>query len=128
MSGTRAAIYCRISRDPEGLRIGVDRQEEDCRTLAKREGLVVVGEPFIDNDISASTLSRKARPRYAALLEAASERRVDVVLAYSNSRLTRRPLELEDLIQLHERHGTQIITVVSGKDDLSTADGRMVAR
>ena len=37
-------------------------------------------------------------------------------------------MELEDLIRLHEQHGTVFSTVVSGQDDLSTADGRMVAR
>ncbi len=51
-----------------------------------------------------------------------------MVLAYSNSRLTRRPRELEDLIDLHAETGVLIKTVVSGDDDLSTADGRMVAR
>lgn len=108
--------------------MGVDRQEEDCRRLAKREGLEVLSPAFVDNDISASTLSKKARPQFAALTDAARAGEVDVILAYSNSRLTRRPLELEDLIQLHDRHGTRIVTVVSGEDDLSTADGRMVAR
>lgn len=124
----RAGIYCRISRDPEGQRVGVDRQEEDCRSLAARERLEVLNGAYVDNDISASTLSKKARPQFAALLAAARAGEVDVIIAYSNSRLTRRPLELEDLIQLHDRHGTRIMTVVSGEDDLSTADGRMVAR
>lgn len=124
----RAAIYCRISRDPEGLRVGVDRQEEDARALALREGFAVVGDAYIDNDISASTLSRKRRPQYEAVLKAARSGEVDVIVSYSNSRLTRRPMELEDLITLHDRHGTRIVTAVSGEDDLSTADGRMVAR
>lgn len=124
---TRAAIYARISRDEEGTRLGVARQEEDCHALAARHGYDVAGV-YVDNDISASTLSKKARPQYEAMLRAAKAGEVDVILAYSNSRLTRRLLELEDLIQLHERHGTQIATVVSGQDDLSTADGRMVAR
>ena len=123
----QAAIYCRISRDPEGKRDGVDRQEEDCRKLARKLGLTVAGV-FIDNDISASTLSKKTRPEYAAMLEAARDGKIDVILAYSNSRLTRRLRELEDLIKLHEATGVQIKTVVSGQDDLSTADGRMVAR
>lgn len=123
----RAAIYCRISRDPEGTRDGVDRQEEDCRKLARKLGLVVAGV-YTDNDISASSFSRKTRPEYTVMLEAARRGDVDVILAYSNSRLTRRLLELEDLIQLHEATGVQIKTVVSGQDDLSTADGRMVAR
>ena len=124
----RAGIYCRISRDPEGQRVGVERQEEDCRRLAERQGLALAGVAYVDNDISASTLSRKSRPQYEALLSAARSGDVDVIVAYSNSRLTRRPLELEDLIQLHDRYGTRIVTVVSGEDDLSTADGRMVAR
>lgn len=123
----RAAVYCRISRDPEGLRAGVERQEEDCRKLAKHQGYDVVGV-FTDNDISASTFSKKVRPQYAAMLNAARAGELDVIVAYSNSRLTRRLLELEDLIRLHEQHGTRIETVVSGQDDLSTADGRMVAR
>lgn len=123
----RAGIYCRISRDPEGQRVGVDRQEEDCTRLAARQGFDV-GVVYVDNDISASTLSKKARPQFTALLSAARSGEVDVIVAYSNSRLTRRPLELEDLIQLHDRYGTRIVTVVSGEDDLSTADGRMVAR
>ena len=36
--------------------------------------------------------------------------------------------EVEDLIELHNRYGTRLHTVVSGDDDLSTADGRMTAR
>lgn len=62
------------------------------------------------------------------MVAAVNARRVDVIVSYSNNRLTRRPLELEDLIQLHEKTGVLIHTVKSGNDDLSTADGRMVAR
>ncbi|GAA1962820.1 recombinase family protein [Nocardioides panacihumi] len=124
----RAAIYCRISRDAEQEGLGVARQEEDCRALVAREGWTLVEPPYVDNDISASTLSKKARPAYDAMLAAARDGGVDVIVAYANSRLTRRPLELEDLITLHEQHGTLLHTVASGDDDLSTASGRMVAR
>lgn len=128
MSSTDAAIYTRISQDTEGLERGVERQEQDCRDLADRLGLTVV-DVFSDNDIGASTRSRKKRrPAYERMLEDARAGRFGVILAYSNSRLTRRPLELEDLIALHERHGVELRTVVSGDDNLSTADGRMVAR
>jgi DNA invertase Pin-like site-specific DNA recombinase len=123
-----AAIYTRISLDAEGDALGVARQEEDCRKLAKRDGLEVVNV-FTENDIGASTRSRKKkRPQYDAMLDRARAGDFEVIVAYSNSRLTRRPLELEELITLYERHGTRIVTVVSGNDDLSTADGRMVAR
>lgn len=123
-----AAIYCRISRDAEDEGLGVTRQEEDCRALVARNGWTLVEPPFVDNDISASTGSKKPRPAYDAMLAAVRAGGVDVIVAYSNSRLTRRPLELEDLIALHEQTGVRIHTVVSGNDDLSTADGRMVAR
>lgn len=124
----RAAIYCRISRDAEQEGLGVARQEEDCRALVEREGWALVEPPYVDNDISASTLSKKARPAYEAMLAAARRGEIDVIVAYANSRFTRRPLELEDLITLHEQHGTLPHTVSSGDDDLSTASGRMVAR
>lgn len=142
----RAAIYTRISRDladeeheearkeaDDDLtsrlksRKGVQRQAEDCHALAKKRGYTVVAE-FEDNDISASTQSRKVRPRYAAMLEAVRAGQVDVIVAYSNSRLTRRLRELLDLIDLHGETGVKIETVVSGSDDLSTADGIMVAQ
>lgn len=124
---TRAAIYARISKDRDGEGLGVERQIEDCRALANRLGLEVV-DTYVDNDLGASTKSRKPRPEYARMLSDVREGRISVILAYSNSRLTRRPREVEDLIELNERHGIRIHTVVSGDDDLSTADGRYVAR
>jgi site-specific DNA recombinase len=124
---TRAAIYTRISDDKEGKELGVARQEKDCRALAKREGYTVV-EVYTDNDISASTRSRTPRPSYLRMLDDAEAGRFDVILAYSTSRLTRRPREIEDVIDLHQSHGTQLVTVASGRPDLSTADGRMNTR
>lgn len=123
----KAAIYCRISSDVEGLEAGVKRQEDDCRAMADRDGLTVV-EVYVDNDAGASTRSRKPRPQYAEMMAEANRGAFDFILAYSNSRLTRRPMELEAIITMAERTGTKVRTVVSGQDDLATADGRMVAR
>lgn len=51
------------------------------------------------------------------------------ILAYSNSRITRRPLEWEELISLAESgHKLQVHTVASSSADFSTADGRMILR
>jgi site-specific DNA recombinase len=123
----RAAVYCRISDDREGERLGVERQREDCLARAEREGWEVV-DVFTDNDVGASTRSRKPRPAYKQLIKTAEDGLADVILSYSNSRLTRRPLELEQLINLHTSTGVLLRTVVSGDADLSTADGRAVAR
>lgn len=130
---TKIAVgYCRISEDPEGREIGVDRQRQDNATLAKREGFTLA-HSFEDNDIGASTLSKKRRPDFEEMMERAWQGEFDAIVAYSNSRLTRRPMELEGFIELYNHRlridrPIRIITMVSGEDDLSTADGRMVAR
>jgi DNA invertase Pin-like site-specific DNA recombinase len=123
----RAFKYLRISDDPEGLELGVTRQDEDTDKLAERLGATVV-ETFMDNDRSASTLSMKPRERYLAMLKAAQAGECDVILAYSNSRLTRRPAEWEDLLNLYSLRKVEIHTVASGSIDLATADGRAIAR
>lgn len=126
-STTRTAIYARISRDAEEEGLGVARQIEDCQERATNDNLSIV-DIYVDNDISASTSSNKPRPEYDRMLKDARAGKFDVVLAYSNSRLTRRPRELEDIIVLHNKHQTRFLTIVSGDDDLSIADGRMTAR
>jgi hypothetical protein len=50
------------------------------------------------------------------------------VLAYTTGRLTRRPREHEDLIELAEEHGLRFEYVRSPSFDLNTAAGRRVAR
>jgi site-specific DNA recombinase len=122
----QAAIYTRISRDESDDRHGVERQEADCRALADRLGWEIVAV-FIENDVSASTSSRKPRPQYAEMVDAVRAGQVEGIVAYSNSRLTRRVREYLDLIDLHRQTGVQIKTCVSGDADLSTADGRALA-
>jgi hypothetical protein len=56
-------IYLRISDDKEGLELGVGRQQEDSLSLAHRLHCVVY-DIYKDNDISASTRSRKTRLDY----------------------------------------------------------------
>lgn len=125
----RAAIYARISDDTEGRAAGVQRQVEDAQRLVEREGWTLgPWEPFIDNDISASTRSKARRPQYEHMMELAEGGEIDGIAFYSNSRLTRRPTEFEEIIGLVERTGLQLNSVTSGQADLSTADGRQIAR
>jgi site-specific DNA recombinase len=121
----RVAIYCRISDDRHGLRLGVQRQQEDCEALARRNGWQVT-RTYVDNDISA--YSGKRRPRYAALMAAVDAGEIDVVVAWDPDRLHRSPAELEDFIAAVERAGVGVFTCQAGEYDLSTAGGRMTAR
>lgn len=122
----RAVIYCRISEDATQEGLGVQRQEQDARTLCQQRGYDVAAV-YVDNDLSASTISKKVRPEYQRMLASAQAGEVDVIVAYSNSRLTRRPAEWIDLINLANAGKVGIATVASGQHDLSTADGRAVA-
>ena len=124
---TEAVIYARISRDKEGEEMGVQRQEKACRERAANEGWTIT-RVYVDNDISASSRSKKVRPEFEEMMAAAEAGTIGCIMAYSNSRLTRRPAELERLITAHDATGVQFRTVVSGDDDLSKAEGRMVAR
>jgi DNA invertase Pin-like site-specific DNA recombinase len=122
---TRAGIYVRISSDPLGEGLGVERQREDCARLAEQRGWTVV-ETFTDNDVSA--YSGAARPAYERMLAAIEAGAIGAVVAYRSDRLYRRMRDLERLVSIVEQHGIRIATVASGDIDLSTADGRMLAR
>lgn len=121
-----AGIYARISDDREGRALGVERQVEDCRSLCARLNWSVV-DVYIDNDISASRASRKARPAYARMLADIDAGRIRAIASYSSGRLTRRPMESEAIIDRADR-GLLVANVAAGAVDLRTASGRMVAR
>ncbi len=122
---TTAAIYCRISKDSGGERLGVERQENECRALAERLGFDVVAV-HIDNDISA--YSGKRRPGYEAMLGQMTTGEIGAVLAWHPDRLTRRPTELEMLIDVLNEAKVNVFTVSAGTYDLSTPAGRMTSR
>jgi site-specific DNA recombinase len=121
----RAGIYARISSDRDGTQLGVTRQLEDCRTLAATHGWTVVDE-YVDNDVSA--YSAKKRPEYLRILEDMRSGRLDALVVYNADRLNRRPRDLEDLIDVAAAAGIRDLATVTGDIDLSTDQGRLVAR
>jgi site-specific DNA recombinase len=120
-----AAIYARISSDPNGDSLGVRRQIEDCQREADRRGWTVV-DTYVDDDRSA--WSGKARPEYQRLCGDIAARHVDAVVVWHLDRLTRSPRELEDFVDLCDRGLGTPIAWVSGDFDVSTGDGRFMAR
>lgn len=121
----KAFIYCRISDDKTGAGLGVQRQEEDCRALAKQRGYDVV-RVFHDNDISA--YSGKARLGYSAMLKRVAAGEVDAVLCWHFDRLYRRMLELEAFIDACRAGEALALSVKAGDMDLSTDAGQLMAR
>jgi site-specific DNA recombinase len=120
----KAAVYVRISSDPEGLRAGVERQRLDCVEWCERRGWEV--EVFEDND--ASAYRGKPRPAYDRMLAAVADRTVGAIVAWAPDRLTRHLKELETLITTVEGAGCQLATVQAGEWDLASPEGRFMAR
>ncbi|MRX45323.1 recombinase family protein [Agromyces kandeliae] len=115
----RAAIYTRISED-DGTALGVQRQEEDARNEAANRGWEVA-RVYVDNDVSATRT--RMRPQFHRMITDVRAGLVDAVLIWDTDRLTRTPREAEDLIDLADTHGLQIISL-GGYRDLSTPNGR----
>jgi site-specific DNA recombinase len=120
----RAAIYARISQDTDGTALGVTRQQEDCLREAERRGWEVV-QRYVDNDVSATR--SKVRPEYQRMLADVASGHIGALVVWDIDRLTRTPRELEDVIDLADRYGLALANV-GGEVDLSTSDGRMMAR
>lgn len=114
----------RISSDPTGARLGVSRQLADCRTKAGTLDWHVVAV-YEDNDISAST--GKTRPAYERMLQDLRHGAVNAVVVWDLDRLTRRPIEVEQFIDLADRNHISLASV-GGDIDLATDNGRMFAR
>jgi site-specific DNA recombinase len=120
-----AAIYARISSDQTGKALGVQRQLEDCRKLAADRGWTVA-EEYVDNDISA--FKGKDRPQYARMLADIEAGHRDAVLAYHQDRLTRRPMEWEQFVELCDRAGVEQLATVTSDINFGNDNGMLVAR
>lgn len=137
---TAAGIYCRISRDPGATQLGVTRQRQDCEALAERKRWKVTAT-YVDDDESAYDGKRRSqpertggrrrrvsRPQYRRMLDDLRSGRINAVVVWHPDRLHRSPRELEDFIDLIESTGAKIATCTAGDYDLSTPDGRLLAR
>ena len=120
-----AAIYARISSDPESDRLGVTRQVQDCLALAERRGWPVAST-YVDDDQSA--YSGKPRPEYRRLLADISAGAIDAVVVWHLDRLHRQPRELEAFLDVCDAAQVTHLASVTGDVDLGTDDGRFMAR
>src|SRR2546428_3359847 len=112
--GVQAAVYVRISKDSTGERAGVERQEKECRALAKSKGWAVAAV-YEDNDISA--WSGKKRPEYERMLADIRKGKIKAIVAWHLDRLTRSPKELESFLDDCAAAGVKHFGTVSGDID-----------
>ncbi|MFJ8754798.1 recombinase family protein [Streptomyces sp. NPDC102441] len=119
----RVAIYTRISKDRKGQELGILRQEAACRELCARLGWTV-HKVYPENDMSASTTSKRKRPAYTEMLRDARDGLVDAIVVYSIDRLTRRLTELTSFLEEQREHSFAFATTEG--EDTATANGRMI--
>jgi site-specific DNA recombinase len=119
-----AGIYVRISSDPDLTRLGVQRQEQDCREYVERQGWTLV-KVYEDNDLSA--YNGKARPAYRQLLEDVRAGTIKAIVTWHPDRMHRNPTDLEEFVKVVQTTGCRVETIKAGNLDLSSASGQMVA-
>lgn len=120
-----AGIYCRLSVSPDGSVEKVERQEADCRKLAKRLGWSV-HQVYPDNSRSAWRHDRK-RPAWDQMLEDIEAGELDGILVYHGDRLIRQPWDLEVLLRLAKDKHLPLASP-SGTRDLSNSDHQYILR
>lgn len=117
-------IYVRLSQDRTALGLGVERQLEDARALAKRRGWHVVAE-LVDNDLSAK--GNRLRPGFEELLRLIEAGEIAVAVGWTWERLERNRREGLRLIEAGQA-ASLVISLCRGSDiDMSTPAGRLVA-
>jgi site-specific DNA recombinase len=109
----RTVIYARKSTE-HGLEqefSSIDNQVEACRSYIRSQrdaGMIEVGEPYTDPGFSAATMNRPALRRLLGAVEAGE---IGAVVAYKMDRLSRRQLDLLNLLDLFERKGVRFVSV-----------------
>ncbi len=89
----RIGIYARVSTDGQT----VENQLRELRQVGKRRGWQVISE-FTDNGVSGRN-GRDKRPGFDDLCKAATQRKIDVVMAWSVDRLGRSLRHLVTLLE-----------------------------
>lgn len=119
-------VYVRISDDTEGDARGVARQRDDCCAMAsvRRWNVVRVYE---DNDFSAYQ-KKVVRPEFERLLGDLHLGVIQGVVVYNLDRFARQPRDLERAIEIFDERPNFVFATLEGDVNLSTIDGRTMAR
>jgi DNA invertase Pin-like site-specific DNA recombinase len=124
LNAMRAALYGRISSNPEHDEKGVKRQIRKGRRLVESRGGTVVMERT-DNDISAS--KGAPRPGYEEIMAAAEAGKITHIVVFQSSRWWRNRSERAEGIERLRKAGVSIVAIKGLDLDFSTASGRLMA-
>lgn len=120
-------VYTRVSKDADGTSVSPAAQLAECTQEAARRGWP---EPEHRSDVDLSAWRKSThRPAWQSILDGIAAGEVDGLIVHHLDRLMRQVRDLEQLIDaIDERGGKFPIYSVHGDLDLSTPDGRALAR
>lgn len=118
----RAWIYARLSNDDDQEMNSLLNQQEICRTFAKQNSYLVIGESFDDN-VSGMTFSRRGLDELIAAVDA---EKIDAVLVKDLSRLGRHRTQTALLIDFLREHGVRVVSITEGLDTSSDEDDLVI--
>lgn len=120
----RIAIYVRVStREQAESGFGLDTQIEKCKEYSKLyEFDEKKFELYEDGGYSAKNLNRPAIKR---LIEDVKENKIEKIIVYKLDRLSRKVVDVYQLISLFEKQNCTLIAVMD-RLDISTSNGKMI--
>lgn len=122
-TGRRAVVYARVSVSSEQS-VSVKRQVESAHQYAAARGWQIVGEPFVDDGVSATYNKPADRKGWRALLD--SPERYDSVIIWKLDRLARKVIDFHLANEALQERGAALVAV-ENSIDMATSDGKLVA-
>lgn len=111
MEKTKAVIYARVSTSSQDY----DRQLHDLRAYASQHGYEVVKE-FSEKISGAKKVEERAAMK--ELLDYTSKVKVDKILIYECSRLSRRAVDFLQLVETFTEHGISLYILQNGLETM----------
>jgi site-specific DNA recombinase len=121
----RVGTYARLSEVVDGNDLGISRQEHDANAVATMRGWRLAAS-YRDSDTSAYQ-PKVVRPDFERMLSDLESGAIQGVIVWDLDRLARKPADLERIIEIYDRKPL-VFATVQGDIDLSTPDGRTMAR
>lgn len=126
---TRVGEYARISDDDERDPLhgkGINRQQTDTGTVLRLRGWESGGQ-YVDDDLSAYKID-VVREGFERMMFDLETGKLDGIVGYDVDRIFRQPSDLERALRIYDSRPGLVFATVQGGIDLSTSDGRTMAR
>lgn len=117
----KAVIYLRVSSNMQIENFSIDSQRRVCQSFCNLRGWEIVTE-YVDDGHSATTINR---PAFGAMLDAAKQRKFDVIVCHKLDRFSRNIVDVLTLLNDLEKHNVSFASATE-QHDFTTPLGRVL--